>query len=107
MKEFDDMWFGVQDRVTEMVFRMEEATEAMQETVWRITSATHDQATAAQQSFATTQPQQHAGEQGQSNVDPEKKVETIRNKTERVGRNDPCPCKSGKKYKNCCMRSAV
>ena len=21
-----------------------------------------------------------------------------------VGRNDPCPCGSGKKYKNCCMR---
>ncbi|MBQ9131949.1 MAG: SEC-C domain-containing protein, partial [Clostridia bacterium] len=24
----------------------------------------------------------------------------------RVGRNDPCPCGSGKKYKNCCMRSS-
>jgi preprotein translocase subunit SecA len=23
----------------------------------------------------------------------------------RVGRNDPCPCGSGKKYKNCCMRT--
>lgn len=22
----------------------------------------------------------------------------------RVGRNDPCPCGSGKKYKNCCGR---
>ena len=22
--------------------------------------------------------------------------------TEKVGRNDPCPCGSGKKYKNCC-----
>ena len=21
-----------------------------------------------------------------------------------VGRNDPCPCGNGKKYKNCCMR---
>ncbi|MCY2987047.1 MAG: SEC-C metal-binding domain-containing protein [Planctomycetota bacterium] len=25
-------------------------------------------------------------------------------KTKRVGRNDPCPCGSGKKYKKCCMR---
>jgi hypothetical protein len=25
---------------------------------------------------------------------------------ERVGRNDPCPCGSGKKYKKCCMRKA-
>jgi hypothetical protein len=23
---------------------------------------------------------------------------------EKVGRNDPCPCKSGKKYKKCCMQ---
>ena len=23
-------------------------------------------------------------------------------KTEKIGRNDPCPCGSGKKYKNCC-----
>ena len=22
-----------------------------------------------------------------------------------VGRNEPCPCGSGKKYKNCCMRN--
>ena len=24
-----------------------------------------------------------------------------------IGRNDPCPCGSGKKYKNCCMRSGA
>ncbi len=24
--------------------------------------------------------------------------------TERVGRNEPCPCGSGRKYKNCCLR---
>ncbi|MFN5533520.1 MAG: SEC-C metal-binding domain-containing protein, partial [Planctomycetaceae bacterium] len=29
--------------------------------------------------------------------------EPIRNRRERVGRNDPCPCGSGKKFKNCCM----
>ena len=23
----------------------------------------------------------------------------------KIGRNDPCPCKSGKKYKNCCLKS--
>ena len=32
------------------------------------------------------------------------KPEPIRNRGERVGRNDPCPCGSGKKYKNCHMR---
>jgi len=27
---------------------------------------------------------------------------TVRRKTDKVGRNDPCPCGSGKKYKKCC-----
>ena len=30
------------------------------------------------------------------------KVKTVVNKEKTVGRNDPCPCGSGKKYKNCC-----
>ncbi len=29
---------------------------------------------------------------------------TIKRTTPKVGRNDPCPCGSGKKYKNCCGR---
>ena len=28
----------------------------------------------------------------------------IRRPAEKVGRNDPCPCGSGKKYKNCCLK---
>jgi len=28
---------------------------------------------------------------------------TIINKEERIGRNEQCPCGSGKKFKNCCM----
>ena len=27
---------------------------------------------------------------------------TVRREEPKVGRNDPCPCGSGKKYKNCC-----
>ncbi|MCE5301154.1 MAG: preprotein translocase subunit SecA [Spirochaetia bacterium] len=30
------------------------------------------------------------------------KVETVRRQSPKVGRNDPCPCGSGKKYKKCC-----
>ena len=33
----------------------------------------------------------------------EKKKPFVR-KTKKIGRNDPCPCGSGKKYKNCCGR---
>jgi hypothetical protein len=29
--------------------------------------------------------------------------ETVRHALPQVGRNDPCPCGSGKKYKKCCM----
>ena len=32
---------------------------------------------------------------------------TIVRRNERIGRNDPCPCGSGKKFKKCCMNQAV
>ncbi len=32
--------------------------------------------------------------------------QTVRHDTPKVGRNDPCPCGSGKKYKHCCGRNA-
>jgi hypothetical protein len=35
----------------------------------------------------------------------EEYVSTIRRQSPRIGRNDPCPCGSGKKYKKCCQRS--
>ena len=31
---------------------------------------------------------------------------TIVNQEPKIGRNDPCPCGSGKKYKNCCGKNA-
>jgi preprotein translocase subunit SecA len=34
------------------------------------------------------------------------KPRPFKKKTGRVGRNDPCPCGSGKKYKRCCMGKA-
>ncbi len=37
-------------------------------------------------------------------TEPEAKI-PVRNTEEQVGRNDPCPCGSGKKYKNCCGRN--
>lgn len=33
------------------------------------------------------------------------KQQTIKRQAPKVGRNDPCPCGSGKKYKNCCGRN--
>lgn len=34
------------------------------------------------------------------------KVETFRREAPKVGRNDPCSCGSGKKYKKCCGKAA-
>ena len=34
------------------------------------------------------------------------KIETFRRDEPKVGRNDPCPCGSGKKYKKCCGKAA-
>ena len=35
-----------------------------------------------------------------------KKKPIVKSSEQKVGRNDPCPCGSGKKYKNCCGRNA-
>ncbi|MFI5366652.1 MAG: SEC-C metal-binding domain-containing protein [Candidatus Binatia bacterium] len=32
---------------------------------------------------------------------PQGKPSTVRRDADKVGRNDPCPCGSGKKYKKC------
>ncbi len=43
---------------------------------------------------------------GQTQVPPrEKTQQTVRREQEKVGRNDPCPCGSGKKYKHCCGKN--
>jgi preprotein translocase subunit SecA len=36
----------------------------------------------------------------------EQKKEPVRRAEAKIGRNDPCPCGSGKKYKNCCGKNA-
>jgi preprotein translocase subunit SecA len=84
----------VQDKITDAVFRMEEE-EGFQEVVG---FARHEEA-----------PRFAASANGADGVttngaQSEKKPEPIRNAADRVGRNDPCPCGSGKKYKNCHMR---
>ena len=34
-----------------------------------------------------------------------KQSKTVRRESPKVGRNDPCPCGSGKKYKHCCGKN--
>ena len=41
-----------------------------------------------------------------NNNQPAQKTTTVINNEPKVGRNEPCPCGSGKKYKNCCGKNA-
>jgi preprotein translocase subunit SecA len=45
------------------------------------------------------------GESQAPNANQTEKQQPIVNDGPKVGRNDPCPCGSGKKYKNCCGRN--
>jgi preprotein translocase subunit SecA len=106
MKEFDAMWEGVEDKVSDLVFRMEEE-EGFQETLWSIGATVHESAPRIQYQHTeqSIEGQQEAAIANSQQT--EKKKEPIRNRVEKVGRNDPCPCGSGRKYKVCCMRKAV
>ncbi len=59
--------------------------------------------------FVDDGPVQGGGEMPDAQQIPErekKKPETYRREQPKVGRNDPCPCGSGKKYKQCCGKNA-
>jgi len=45
-------------------------------------------------------------EEGGGRDAPAEKPETIQRPGSKLGRNDPCPCGSGKKYKKCCGKEA-
>jgi preprotein translocase subunit SecA len=96
MRMFEEMWLHVGERTTELVFRIEQLDEDLVGSTWVHASATKADATSEIQRY-----QQETSESGNGG---EQRIDPIRNRTQRVGRNDPCPCNSGKKYKNCCGR---
>jgi preprotein translocase subunit SecA len=98
MRHFDEMWTSVGEQVTTLIFKMEELDDGfVRETFVERAAVKEEAATAAQ--LAQQQQQQQI-----DNAGADVKIEPIRHHGPRVGRNDPCPCGSGKKYKNCCMR---
>jgi preprotein translocase subunit SecA len=96
MRMFADLWTSIGERVTDLIFRMEQLNEDFVGSTWKETAATHAE---AQSGSEIARQQQQAIDQTSGG-----RREPIRNRGEKVGRNDPCPCNSGKKYKNCCMR---
>jgi preprotein translocase subunit SecA len=113
MKIFEEMWSGVSDKVTDLIFRMEQFDPEFLSYLgarWQLDRARtiheappsgHDVAPDAGGGIRAQQDAAIAASQG------ERKAEPVRNTGRKVGRNDPCPCGSGKKFKACCMRKGV
>jgi preprotein translocase subunit SecA len=102
MRTFDLMWKGIDERVVDIVYRIEQVEDDALRSTWRETAAIHADASAAglapPPGQPTAPPAEQSGEPGP--------VEPIRNLGQKVGRNDPCPCGSGRKFKNCCGKSS-
>lgn len=103
MRLFDTVWESIGERVTDLIFRMESLNEDFIRSTWIEGQARHDDASqvAAMDSASNTAAQRAAEASRQSE---EARPEPVRNTGPKVGRNDPCPCGSGKKYKACHMR---
>ncbi|MEI8371625.1 MAG: SEC-C metal-binding domain-containing protein [Planctomycetota bacterium] len=98
MKTFEQMWDTVGERTTDLIFRMEQLDESFVGSTWTGAEARHD-----------APPPSDIGDEQQSAIEGTQndgKPKPIRNRDQRVGRNDPCPCGSGKKFKNCHMRKS-
>ncbi len=103
MRAFDSMWESVESKVSELVFRVEYYPDTFTSRIWARQQASRPEVTpmataAARQSVAQAVLTQGGGDSSPTPSEP------FRVKDKRVGRNDPCPCGSGKKYKRCCGR---
>jgi preprotein translocase subunit SecA len=97
MRTFDLMWKGIDERVVDIVYRIEQVEEDALQSTWKETAAIHAEAASATQG----EPMQGA----EAGVTEPARAEPIRNFSQRVGRNEPCPCGSGRKFKNCCGKA--
>ncbi len=87
----DDLRVDIARKVFKVKIRRREERRAGETTP---ANASHNSITSLVNSGAAIR----AGERKEASPD---KIQVQRN-TPKVGRNDPCPCGSGKKYKNCC-----
>ena len=88
---FDEMVYAIQYDVVKLLMHVTERDEgAQRQQTSEITSAKLQETSAIELVDGKISPKE-------GGVD-----KTIRNEEPKVGRNDPCPCGSGKKYKNCC-----
>jgi preprotein translocase subunit SecA len=102
---FQSLITRIQEGVTRKVFTTYYLTQEQMDSLRKQANARHediDTFLQAKQQAAVNQnvsaPPQYSGAY---DAPPEEKQRPVR-VAERVGRNDPCPCGSGKKYKKCC-----
>ncbi len=100
LEMFQDMQGAVYEDVSDLVLRMEIAPTAMPAAtdLWKEAEAVHVESEqfekrSAEELYAS----EHGGSEGA-----EVTVKQVRRDEPKVGRNDVCPCGSGKKYKKCC-----
>jgi preprotein translocase subunit SecA len=98
MRAFEGMWTSIGERVTDLIFKIDQLSDDFVSSVWVGGEAVKASGPTASD---IAQQQQTAID---SSGAPQKR-EPIRNRQIRVGRNSPCPCGSGKKFKNCHMRA--
>jgi preprotein translocase subunit SecA len=94
---FNGMLESIEDRVTDVIFKVRLEAGARARSVWQVSQTAHDEVG----QFAMTERQRAAAQAPQG----EQKVKQIRLDQPKVGRNEPCPCGSGKKYKKCCGKN--
>ncbi|MFA5240170.1 MAG: preprotein translocase subunit SecA [Phycisphaerae bacterium] len=94
---FNEMLGSIEDRVTDIIFKVHLEAGARAKSVWKVSQTVHDEVG----QFAMAEQQRAAAQAPQG----EQKVKQIKLEQPKVGRNDPCPCGSGKKYKKCCGKN--
>ncbi len=95
---FTRMLESIEDRVTDIIFKVRLEAGARARSVWRVSQVSHDEVG----QFAMAEQQRAAAQAPQG----ERTVRQIKLEQPKVGRNEPCPCGSGKKYKKCCGKNA-
>lgn len=91
---FNEMLDNIEDRVTDIIFKVHLEAGAQARSVWNVSQTAHDEVG----QFAMAERQRAAAQAPGG----EQRVKQIKLEQPKVGRNAPCPCGSGRKYKKCC-----
>ncbi len=84
---FEEMEANIQDQIASLMYHVAVVTQEQEKLEDRLQNA--------------------RASHGDETSPAESKKQPKKNDGKKIGRNDPCPCGSGKKYKNCCGKGKV